>query len=639
MKKKTVTPQSHSSTDQEKVRLVIWDLDETFWRGTVTEGGHDYIQAHHDIVIELAKRGIISSICSRNDHASIEAILREKGLWDYFVFPSIDWTAKGARLKGLVETAGLRPPTVLFIDDNPLNLAEAQRFVEGIQVADPSIIPGLLDSPLFKGKDDSGLTRLQQYKLLEHRASEMVQASDPADFLRDSDIKVILDHDIETHIDRAIEIINRTNQLNFTKKRLPDDIDAARSMLRRLLSDLHIQSGLVRVIDRYGDYGYVGFYAMWVDGSKRILDHYCFSCRTLGMQVETWLYRRLGSPSINIVGEVLTDIRNTDAQVDWIRLDDGSGSIESATVPGKVSRIVVRGGCDLLAVSHYFRLLTDDLIEETFFYRDLFPVRRDHSQVLRLSSGDLSAAATLSLTNLGYKLEDFQSALTTAGEGSEIWILAFWADNIFPVYRHRELGFQVPVHLQPLVEKGYQDPLQFNADDLEAVLGSDYSPEIITQVRTALAELKTNYEHNGLTTPDLFIESIIQILRQASPCTHVFLLSPPQKQADGNPIDRHVNIDRRLRDLADNEPNLTVLSIENYVESRTEQSSDFHHFDRKVYFRLFEDIRSRIKALDLSEAPVLRENVTSRTPSRRWRAMALSAWNAMRRRRIGSDPG
>ena len=49
----------------EPVRLLIWDLDETFWRGTVTEGGHVYNQTTHDIVIELAKRGIISSVVQR----------------------------------------------------------------------------------------------------------------------------------------------------------------------------------------------------------------------------------------------------------------------------------------------------------------------------------------------------------------------------------------------------------------------------------------------------------------------------------------------------------------------------------------------------------------------------------------------
>ena len=104
----------------EAVRLVIWDLDDTFWRGTLTEGGiREYVRNHHQIVIELAQRGIMSSICSKNDPANVLPILRNEGILDYFIFPSISWAAKGPRLAQLVATLGLRPPTVMFIDDNP----------------------------------------------------------------------------------------------------------------------------------------------------------------------------------------------------------------------------------------------------------------------------------------------------------------------------------------------------------------------------------------------------------------------------------------------------------------------------------------------------------------------------------------
>jgi tetratricopeptide (TPR) repeat protein len=88
----------------EAVRLVIWDLDETFWRGTLTEGGIDYTGDNHEIVVELARRGIMSSICSKNDHAAVQAILEERGLWDYFIFPSISWDAKGPRISALIES-------------------------------------------------------------------------------------------------------------------------------------------------------------------------------------------------------------------------------------------------------------------------------------------------------------------------------------------------------------------------------------------------------------------------------------------------------------------------------------------------------------------------------------------------------
>lgn len=246
----------------ENVRLVIWDLDETFWEGTLTEGGiKQYSQANHDIVIELALRGIMSSICSKNDHETVWAILEQRGIAEYFVFPSISWEPKGVRIARIIQNMQLRPETVLFIDDNPNNRAEAAAMVAGLQVAAETIIPSLLDDPRFKGKDDRQLSRLSQYKLLEQKKRDEESADGSnEEFLRSCDIKVFIDYDVEANIDRAIELINRTNQLNFTKKRLPEDLGRARSILTRDIINFSRQAGLVRVSDKYGDYGYVGFF-------------------------------------------------------------------------------------------------------------------------------------------------------------------------------------------------------------------------------------------------------------------------------------------------------------------------------------------------------------------------------------------
>ena len=167
----------------EPVRLVVWDLDETFWSGTLTEGGMGYRRDVHDMVITLARRGIVSSICSKNDHDRVKAILEAEGIWEYFVFPSITWEPKGPRLAALVEAAQLRAPSILFIDDNPLNLAEATHFVPGLQVADETCIPALLDNPLLKGKNDEQLSRLAQYRLLETRKQDETASGDTTAFL------------------------------------------------------------------------------------------------------------------------------------------------------------------------------------------------------------------------------------------------------------------------------------------------------------------------------------------------------------------------------------------------------------------------------------------------------------------------
>ena len=105
----------------------------------------------------------------------------------------------------------------MFIDDNPGNLAEACAMVPGIQVEGVNFIGRMLEDPRFKGKNDSGLTRLAQYKLLETRKREEVQHSgDNSEFLRGCDIRVYIVNDVLGQLDRAVELINRTNRFIYT---------------------------------------------------------------------------------------------------------------------------------------------------------------------------------------------------------------------------------------------------------------------------------------------------------------------------------------------------------------------------------------------------------------------------------------
>ena len=42
--------------------IVIWDLDGTFWDGTISEEGATFRRDNLDVVVELSKHGIVSSI-------------------------------------------------------------------------------------------------------------------------------------------------------------------------------------------------------------------------------------------------------------------------------------------------------------------------------------------------------------------------------------------------------------------------------------------------------------------------------------------------------------------------------------------------------------------------------------------------
>lgn len=346
---------------RSQVKLVIWDLDETFWSGTLSEEGIKPIQENIDMIRTLVDRGIMCSICSKNDFAQAQQALEDLGIWDLFVFPRIAWAPKGQAIAQMIEEMGLRDENVLFLDDNHLNLEEAVFFSPGLMVLDASKggLTGLLDLPHLEGKDDRSHSRLKQYKVLEQKRDERENSGmSNVDFLRQSEIKIKIITDVENHMDRVLEMLNRTNQLNFTKVRA--NTDKERAALADLLKVSGVHAGLIQVKDRYGDYGVVGFFCVRKKFSGTTVHHFAFSCRTLNMGVEQWVWNYLNRPEFKVVGPVASELDIYDT-VDWItEVED----FDAEASPAEDRRLLLVGGCDLLQVSFYCGTNRDEFVNK-----------------------------------------------------------------------------------------------------------------------------------------------------------------------------------------------------------------------------------------------------------------------------------
>lgn len=334
---------------KNQIKMVIWDLDDTFWEGTLSEGPIKVVEKNIEIVITLAKRGIVSSICSKNDFSDTKEKLQEIGVWDYFVFPFIEFSPKGAAVSAIIDQANLRPDNVLFLDDNHINRAEAAHLLPTLMVGHPAaILPDLLDTPHATGKLDESLSRLTKYKQLEKKKGDQAGSTlSNADFLRSCRIFTSIDYDVDKDIERIIELINRSNQLNFTKKRLDSAEDVEKFNL--LLKRWDIYAGSVSVRDMYGDYGIVGFYMARKTEGVHELIHFVFSCRTINMGIEQFVYEQLGEPDLTVVEPVSNPVKYFE-KVDWI--STGQDSIEAKSSISS-ERLIFIGSCDLAAVSTY----------------------------------------------------------------------------------------------------------------------------------------------------------------------------------------------------------------------------------------------------------------------------------------------
>ncbi len=552
-----------------------------------------YVVRCHNIVVELARRGIMSSICSKNDPARIKPLLEGYEIWDHFIFPSINWEAKGPRIAALIEAAQLRPGTVLFIDDEPANLAEALYYVPGLQTAAETIIPALLDDPRLAGKADPELSRLAQYKVLEARqADAAVLGGDNLEFLRASGIQVSFDYDVEANLDRAIELINRTNQLNFTKNRLPEDMNAAREELRGLVRQFHVFCGFIKVSDRYGDYGYAGFFLRQREHHYIDLKYFCFSCRLLSMGVETWTYNWLGRPPLRVAPGAVHDVTQDRREIDWIT--ETGGEVGGAGAGRLMDRLVLRGGCDLSAMSHYLKPLTGEYFEEMNRGRGGRQFRTDNAMFLNHVFGEVPEDDAQALQSIGYRPEDWTSALARPmAEGSrDVWMFSFWTDGYAYLYKHKQLDVAAPFLLQN-DPHAICDVTALSEERLRNFLGSD-------EQHRDYAALKRDFWGIGPIFEGLLRPALEKMVAAAAGKALVFVMLTPEYMTDEKsgqwvPRPKEMRFNNWVREVLAGKPDVHLVNILDFVEPGTMLPYDFH-FDRLVYKRVAEHIAGMIAA-------------------------------------------
>ena len=47
----------------DSIKLVIWDLDETFWQGTISEGPISFVENNIEVARKPTVRGVVNAIC------------------------------------------------------------------------------------------------------------------------------------------------------------------------------------------------------------------------------------------------------------------------------------------------------------------------------------------------------------------------------------------------------------------------------------------------------------------------------------------------------------------------------------------------------------------------------------------------
>ena len=113
----------------EKIKLIIWDMDDTFYEGNLEQNTVVISDDRKDLINNLIDIGIQNSICSKNNYDKLKEVLLTAGLWDDFIFPVINFEDKKENIKIIINCIHIQPQNILFIDDNFYNRQEVKYYI------------------------------------------------------------------------------------------------------------------------------------------------------------------------------------------------------------------------------------------------------------------------------------------------------------------------------------------------------------------------------------------------------------------------------------------------------------------------------------------------------------------------------
>ncbi|MGR5350245.1 hypothetical protein [Vibrio mediterranei] len=557
---------------KDKIKLVIWDLDETFWKGTLSEEGIKYNDFNHELVIKLTQRGIVNSICSKNDFEQVKSELKKRGIWDYFVFPEISWEPKGKAVQSIIKDMALRDNNVLFLDDNLGNLNEVEFVNPNISVCEPHLIEIFLEHPLLSGKDDHELKRLAQYKVLEEkRKIKTGRNLSNIDFLRESMINVNVQEVTDSNLDRVVELVERTNQLNYTKLR------QSKNELIEALANAD-SAGVVEVSDKFGEYGISGFFLI----KQGRLIHYLFSCRTMNMGIENWLYRYLDEPELVVRGDVVSKISKS---IDVSYINNNCEASYIKEVDNGTTKYLILGGCDLDQVVHYVG--GDIETEFNTVNRYGISVHSEHTCILTCDYLDNFADSISEYENL-YGM-NFNSKIDNSDW--DVLIYSPLNDYSRALYRHKKLNYVVPF-----------DAYKINWVEMNA----NQNPKHLEKWTTRNQEkFKHDFEYLGPITTEAFYYNVKSLAAKYSD-RKIYILTGSEVELNTDKYweqgmeCRHKQMNLILEQLEVELDNVSLIDVRKICKTKEEHSDNIRHYKKEVYFKIAEMIVNKTEALKLS---------------------------------------
>lgn len=288
----------------QRKKVIALDLDNTLWGGVIGEDGVDGIelsdhkqgQRYYDFqhcLLEMKKRGALLVINSKNNYDDVMNVFENHSYMllkkEDFIDMKINWINKADNLSEISQETNITQAGFVFIDDNPIEQEIVKKNCIGIDVLqfpqDTSMLNSFAETfykQYFKQlrSSDEDTKKTEMYQLEKKRKKEKKTSLNMEDYIKNLELCVDI-HTITTdEIDRAIQLINKTNQFNLTTIRY------TYAEFSQMLLDDNTDIFVIYCKDKYGDSGMIGLVIVRSKDKEKYIDTFLMSCRAMGRMIE-----------------------------------------------------------------------------------------------------------------------------------------------------------------------------------------------------------------------------------------------------------------------------------------------------------------------------------------------------------------
>jgi FkbH-like protein len=295
-------------------KAIIFDCDNTLWKGVLGEEGFEGIKIFEEVqslALALSKRGVLLCLCSKNNPADVDEVLRNhKDMIlrdENIIIKKVNWEDKVTNIKAISHELNIGLESLVFVDDSDFEINFVRQELPMVKVFHvpkreyeySSMFRELTDLFYTPSLTEEDYKKVSIYKDQFKRKKMEGESNSIEEYLESLELKVVSSIDDARNVPRLSQLTQKTNQFNLTTRRYTEsDIEMfIRSEKAMVLS--------FQVSDKFGDNGIVALVILKFINDSAVIDTFLMSCRVIGRNVELKIMdvivERLKEKGVNIV--------------------------------------------------------------------------------------------------------------------------------------------------------------------------------------------------------------------------------------------------------------------------------------------------------------------------------------------------